>query len=133
MTTDWNPREEYSSRLEARRKTVARYERKDRIIGNSRLVAAGIFAILLWLSLWRRALSPWWITLPVAIFLTLVFVHARVLETKRRAIKSVTFYEDGLARIEDRWMGRGSAMEYLRDEDHLYAPDLDLGVHHFDL
>src|SRR5437867_585781 len=125
MTSEWNPRLEYSSRLDARRKAVQRYDRQDRLIAQLRLATALAFLLLVWLGVWRDALSRWWLAAPVAAFLVLVMVHARVAENKRRATKAVRFYEDGLARIEDRWIGRGST-ELLRDESHLYAPDLDI-------
>src|SRR5205823_7304344 len=62
----------------------------------------------------------------IAAFFSLVILHERVSRIKRRAAKAVTFYEDGIARIEDRWIGRGQPTEVMRDDAHLYAADLDI-------
>jgi len=126
MSSERNPHLEYSRRLDARRKAVQRLDRKDLRIAQLRLLTAIAFGILLWLAFWREAVSPWWLAAPAGAFLVLMIVHARVAEKKRRAEKAVKFYEDGLARIEDRWTGRGQSTELLRDESHLYAPDLDI-------
>ncbi|HEX4999826.1 MAG TPA: DNA mismatch repair protein MutS, partial [Terriglobia bacterium] len=100
MSSDQNPFLEYSTRLEARRKTVQRYENQDRLVAYSRLAVVLLFVVALWLSVWQTAISPWWIAAPVGAFLALVVCHARVIENKRRALQAVKFYEDGLARIE---------------------------------
>ena len=39
---------------------------------------------------------------------------------------SIRFYERGLGRIEDRWIGTGETGERFRSDDHPYANDLDL-------
>ena len=59
-------------------------------------------------------------------FIAAVVVHARVAEKRKRALRAVAFYENGLARIEDRWIGMGQSTEVLRDDSHLYAADLDI-------
>jgi hypothetical protein len=97
-----------------------------RLIGMFRLAVAVTFLLVAWLSFWSGQLSGWWLLVPIVTFLGLVIVHDRVDQKKRRALKAVTFYEDGLARIDDLWMGRGPAGEHLCDDSHLYAADLDL-------
>jgi hypothetical protein len=49
-----------------------------------------------------------------------------VITRRDAAARAVAFYERGLARIEDRWMGGGEPGERFRDDDHPYANDLDL-------
>src|SRR5207248_10959774 len=39
---------------------------------------------------------------------------------------SVAFYERGLARIEDRWIGTGDSQSSFGNESHPYATDLDI-------
>ena len=126
MNSIYEPRSEYSRRLEARHEAVLQQERIYRIIGMSRLGVAIVFIVFAWLSFGSGVLSGWWLLLPTTTFLALVIVHDRVDQQKRRALQAVTFYEDGLARIDDRWMGRGPSAEHLCDESHLYAADLDL-------
>ena len=126
MGSDVDPRREYTARLEARRRLVQRHESNDRLVAVLRLVTAFCFAVTIWLSLWRDVLSRWTPLIPVVIFFVLVVIHEQVFRAKRRALRAVRFYEDGLARIEDRWIGRGQSTEIFRDESHLYAADLDI-------
>jgi hypothetical protein len=42
------------------------------------------------------------------------------------AERAVAFYEKGLARIEDRWVGSGETGERFDDPHHVYSGDLDL-------
>ncbi len=76
-------------------------------------------------------ISVWWLLVPVAVFASLVVLHARVVERLERSKRAAQFYERGLARLEDRWMGlrepgTGEAGERFRDPNHLYSEDLDL-------
>src|SRR5690606_29011228 len=72
-----------------------------------------------------RAGFPW-LALPIAAFVPLLFVHARVLNARDRALRAAAFYERGLARISNTWHGTGERGERYRDPSHLYAEDLDL-------
>src|SRR4029079_2702835 len=67
-----------------------------------------------------------WLTIPVLLFVPLLFVHARVLNARDRAARAAAFYDRGLARLGDAWMGSGERGEQFRDPGHLYADDLDL-------
>ncbi|MGH7574110.1 MAG: MutS-related protein [Longimicrobiales bacterium] len=91
-----------------------------------RLGVAFAFVVVLWLSVFRGALTPWWLLAPAVSFLALVAMHLRVREKRRRAIEGVAFYEDGLARVEDRWMGRRRGSDRFEDDSHLYAADLNI-------
>ena len=78
---------------------------------------------------WRGAgtsLSPWWFAVPAAAFLALAFVHGRVVASRLRAERAAAFYDLGLARLDNRWAGRGDAGERFLDQAHLYAGDLDV-------
>ena len=52
--------------------------------------------------------------------------HDRVLRRLDCAARAVKFYEDGIARLEDRWHGIGETGVRFLTEEHLYAPDLDI-------
>jgi hypothetical protein len=82
-------------------------------------LAVAIIAVL------RSAGAPW-LTIPLIIFVALAFYHGRVLNQRDRAARAVSFYERGLARLDERWQGTGSTGERFRDPAHLYADDLDL-------
>jgi hypothetical protein len=63
---------------------------------------------------------------PAAGFFALVFAHGRVIAGRVRSERSAAFYEQGLARLENRWAGSGEAGARFLDHGHLYAADLDL-------
>ena len=52
--------------------------------------------------------------------------HDQVIRSRDAAIRGIAFYERGLARLEDRWVGTGEPGDRFRDDDHVYANDLDL-------
>ena len=126
MSIDRDPLREYTQRLEARRRTAAELQRKDDRISVARLAIAIAFVAVAYASLWTRAISLLWLTAPALAFLGLVVVHDRILRARDRAVRAVAFYEAGIARIEDRWIGGGQSTEVLRGESHLYAADLDI-------
>ena len=112
----------YEARLQAARARAEREARRDRVTSYARLVAFG--SGVLALALFGVSLEV--AVFPLAAFLTLVVVHARVLRSKERAERAVRFYESGLARLDDRWVGDGDPGERFVDDEHLYSRDLDL-------
>ena len=121
-----NPRQEYTERLKERGAAAARFETRHRMIGNARLLVACAALAMAWIVIFRGTLSVWWLLVPAAAFIALAVVHARVLEAQRRALRAVKFYEAGLARMDDRWMGAGETGERFHNPAHPYAEDLDL-------
>jgi hypothetical protein len=71
-------------------------------------------------------LSIGWIAAPVAVFSGLVVAHEVVIRARRRARRAVTFYEKGVARLDDRWAGTGTTGDRFLDPHHPYVLDLDL-------
>lgn len=124
-TVTHGPADEYRNRAAARRATLAALHRRDAAISYWRL---GIFATLILCAVlaWRGTLHPAFIALPIVGFAWLVKVHERTLRARATAEFAIVFYEKGLARIEDRWIGMGEQGVRFRDERHLYANDLDL-------
>jgi hypothetical protein len=121
-----SPLEEYRARIAHRREASQRLEKQFRRIGNARL-AAGFAAVLAAFFVFGEVwISAWWLVLPVAAFGALVVVHARVVERWDRSQRAIQFYERGLARLEDRWIGTGETGERFRNPNHLYSEDLDL-------
>ncbi len=117
---------EYAARLEqygARRDSL--YKQFIRI-GNARLAAAIAGVILAFFVFGVTSVSPWWLLVPGLIFLALVVVHARIVERLGRTRRSIAFFEGGVARLENRWQGRGETGERYRNPQHVYADDLDL-------
>jgi hypothetical protein len=121
-----NPLAEYQARLEDRRRASELDHKQFRRIGNARL-AAGLAAVVLAFFVFGEVwISVWWLLLPLAVFGALMIVHARVVERMERSKRAIQYYERGVARLEDHWMGLGDSGERFRDPAHVYAEDLDL-------
>ncbi len=95
-------------------------------IGNWRLAIAVLAAALAWLVFGRRSVTPWSLLFPVGAFVALVVWHQRVIRQRTMASRAQAFYERGLARLRDEWIGTGITGERFRDASHVYAEDLDL-------
>lgn len=113
------PHAEYQARREARQAEAARLGRLSFRLTQARFGVGVIFIALGWYG-------SWWLLAPVAVFLGLVFYHARIRQSQLHASRAAAAYERGLARLEDRWAGHGEAGERFRDRAHVYAEDLDL-------
>ena len=85
-----------------------------------------VLGVVAWLSLQSGLFSPRWSLLPLAAFVVLIGIHRRILGRCEAARRLAQIYEDGLARIEDRWHGQGKPGSQYLDEAHLYAGDLDI-------
>src|ERR1700687_4130774 len=121
-------RSEYPRRIAFQSEAIARDERIHNLVSNLRLAAAGAEAFVAWLAFVRDAISPAWTLTPLAGFIALVAVHARVLERKERAARARRLFERGVDRLEGRWAGSGpDGARFLAD--HPYARDLDVFGH----
>jgi hypothetical protein len=120
------PMHPYQERLAARQRELGRLERADARLAFARLGAVGLTILVAVLSFRFELLSAWSLVLPVLAFLALAIRHDRVLRAKRAAATACVFYEHGIARMEDRWIGNGNKGERFVDEHHPYANDLDL-------
>jgi len=121
-----NPREEYRSRLARFEQTREQGQRQFRQLGNARL-GTGLAALAIAaVSLGASWISAWWLLAPVALFLFLAVRQDRIERTLTAAIRGVAYYERGLARVENRWIGSGNQGERFRNPQHLFAEDLDL-------
>lgn len=122
-----DPNAAYAERLGQRERTCQRCMQQDRVIGYARLILflAGAAGFFLWPGMW----GMWgWVLLCVLGFAGLVLFHERVKQQRLRAERSVAFYAQGLARLEDRWVGEPGAA-FLQESQqalHPYAADLDL-------
>ena len=121
-----NPIAEYRRRLAERRLVATREQKQFRSIGNARL-ATGIIGVGMCFFVFGQVLiSFWWLGIPLVLFFILVVIHARVVERLERANRAVIFYERGLERLENRWMGKGETGDRFRNPAHLYEDDLDI-------
>ena len=100
-------------------------EQQDRRLAFARLAVFGTGVLALVLAV-RGSIPLWSPVVAIGAFVPLLKRHERVIRARRAAANLVTFYEHGLARLQDRWVGTGATGERFLDEEHLYAADLDL-------
>lgn len=116
----------YASGLEAARIDEAAWRRRSSLASNARLICFVLLAAAGWLAFGTHSLPRLAVAPPVVAFGALVLLHDRILRREARAGRVRRFYEDGLARLDDAWAGRGDTGERYRDPEHPYAPDLDV-------
>src|SRR5262245_44355926 len=101
-----DPHAEYTTRLAARRDTVARLVRREERISRLRLgciIAAGVLG---WFGFRYGMPSPAWALVPLAGFAVLVARHWDATAARQRAERAVVFYRRGLGRLEGTVAGR---------------------------
>jgi hypothetical protein len=121
-----NPDQEYKRRLDDRRSEHVRLVTLDERLSYARLAVFAAAAVVALLAFRMGMVSAWWLAPLFAAFAWLITRHDRVIRERDAAARAVAFYERGLARIEDRWANGGETGERHRDDEHLYAGDLDL-------
>lgn len=119
------PRTEYARRAESRRALAARQMNRFRKYGVVRLATLITGLVLIWLAL-KGLVSWWWLAPAVAAFFILAEVQSRITRARRRAERAAALYEEGLARLDDSWAGKGETGERFLKSSHPYAEDLDL-------
>ncbi len=132
-----SPLEEYALRQRDRGATAKARERTHVHLGNAK-VAIFVAAVIYSGYVLSRDPSPAIYAIGAAIFIALSVWHEMVMRALARARAAVSYYADGIARIEDRWMRDAPSGERFRDptsplrgyvetgRDHPYADDLDV-------
>ena len=121
-----SPIEEYTQRLQERQRRTGQLAGRERLVGNARVFVFLLGLLLLFLVFGTHSLSAWWLAVPIVLSTVLLFYHERVTRAWHRSRRAVTFYENGLARLQDAWRGRGQSGSRFQDDTHPYAGDLDL-------
>jgi hypothetical protein len=120
-----DPHSEYTSRLAARRSSLASEQQRSRKLWLWRRVVFAVIVLAIVLAF--EGIITWWlIALPVVTFIALMAIHQRIHAEVARFERAVKFYERGIARLEDRWSGSGESGERFADKSHPYSEDLDL-------
>jgi hypothetical protein len=121
-----NPLNEYTLRREKWSAANQSLEKRFNDIGNWRLATALTFALLAWLAWGPGSISSWWLLVPVGVFIALAVWHGRITRERTFARRAVTYYDHGLARLADHWMGTGNTGERFSNPEHVYSGDLDI-------
>ena len=120
-----SPLDEYATRRQAREIAAAARERTHIHLGNAK-VAIFVAAVIYGGYAIGGDPSPIAFGIGAAVFVALSIWHEMVMRALARARAAVTYYADGIARIEDRWMRGTPSGERFRDRNHPYADDLDV-------
>jgi hypothetical protein len=119
------PLDEYTARRRARELTASARERTHVHLGNAK-VAIFIAAVIYGAYAMSNDPSAMIFGIGAAVFIALSVWHEAVMRALARAQAAVTYYADGIARIDDRWMRDTPSGERFRDRNHPYADDLDV-------
>jgi hypothetical protein len=117
--------QEYKRRLEQQQEKIQKYSRADQLLSTTRGILFVIFVFLFFYVL-NANQSYLWMAIPAILFAFIMIFHERVIHRKNLASRIASFYERGLARLENRWMGSGVLGEEFKDSTHPYSEDLDL-------
>ncbi len=120
------PLDEYRARAQRWHTEHSQSDRRSRQLGNARLTTGLAAVAIAALAIGAGVLSPWWLLLPLIVFVVLAILHDRADKQRDAALRGTAYYDRALARIENRWVGKGHQGEAFRDPKHLYADDLDL-------
>jgi hypothetical protein len=121
-----DPHAEYAKRLASYETLAASKNRLHIRIGNIKLAVVAAGLLLTYLCLAKHFLQPAWLLVPIALYLVFAAIHEQILRAHHRAETAASYYKKGIARIDDRWPGTGQTGDRFRDENHVYADDLDL-------
>ena len=120
------PREEYSSRLQSRRDTLAHHVRQHRSLGNFRVLLLFAAVMTAYAAFGREVFSGWWLLVPAGVYFWLGSRLQRV-ETECTTLRrAIIFHERALARLDGRWQDSGADGARFLDDRHLYGRDLDV-------
>ncbi len=121
-----NPEAEYQRRLAELRREEAQHKIQDDRLAYTIL---GLLLATLALGIWlifSKTHSLYWVLVPAAIFAICAVIHSRVIRALKACRRAIAFYERGMARLANCWIGAGQTGERFLDSKHPYARDLDL-------
>jgi hypothetical protein len=119
------PAELYTSEHAKLLAVQAADQRRERVLGYSKLVLA-IFTLIAAALFHVHPIVLALLLVPAAGFIILAVLQEKLLAGIRYRTRAISFYERGLARLNDRWSGTGETGERFLDQTHPYARDLDL-------
>ncbi|HEX4032116.1 MAG TPA: mismatch repair protein [Terracidiphilus sp.] len=115
----------YQRLLAQNRDQLAYQQKWDRRLGYAKL-AIGLLLVALMVWFVHERHGGWLLLIPVAAFVVLAIAHEKVLTRIQELKVLITYYDRGLARLEDRWAGTGERGDRFMDAAHPYARDLDV-------
>jgi MutS domain V len=122
---DESPADVYSRALQVLKQAQAVKRRRETRLGYAKLAIAVLTLISAFLFLHYPSIVEL-LAAPVVVFIVLAVMQEKLILSLRLRARSITFYERGLARLNDQWAGTGDTGEQFLDPLHPYARDLDL-------
>lgn len=120
-----DPQQIYDEALKARSETLAGLSRTEDRIANGRLLVFVGLVVSCGMAFVERW-PTWPIGLAIGGFVFLIVWHLRLLDRVDQARRSKEYFEAGLDRLRDQWMGKGdSGLQWLAPKA-LFAFDLDV-------
>jgi MutS domain V len=117
---------EYARRvaeLSARRSVL---QSGERLAGYSQLAIAAFGLGWILFRLRHFSKTDLLLLIPIAAFVMLALLHGRLIRAVAGCSRCIRFYQQGLARLDGTWTGKGIAGERFLEPSHPYARDLDL-------
>jgi MutS domain V len=117
---------EYSRRLGVLSARRSRLQSRERRAGYSQLALAALS--LTWLLFRLRHFNriDLLLLIPVAAFIVLAVLHGQLIRRVTACSRAISFYEQGMARLDGSWVGNGVTGERFLSPSHPCARDLDL-------
>jgi MutS domain V len=101
-------------------------QHRERLAGYSQLALAALCLTWILFRLRHFNAADLLLLIPIAAFVVLAIVHGRLIRRVTAYSRAIRFYEQGMARLEDRWAGTGCTGERFLEPSHPCARDLDL-------
>lgn len=121
-----DPKQVYQDRHQHYLHALKSWESLHRRVAHARLATFLIGLFLLWLAWGPGWLSYAWLSFPILTFIGLLFWHEALAQRRLASERCVTYYSQGLVRLDHHWQGQGRDGAAFQDTQHLYAADLDL-------
>jgi hypothetical protein len=119
------PAEVYAEQLDSLVSLQAEQQRRERICGYAKLAIAVVTLAAAGLLL-RHGAALIFLLFPIVVFIVIAVLQEKLLSAIRYRARAISWYERGLARLNDCWAGKGETGERFLDPAHPYARDLDL-------
>jgi hypothetical protein len=119
------PEPEYQRRLKDAQTRATEADATHARLAKFRLLVV-LAAVALAYAAYTGSLSPWFLIAAPVLFTVLVWQQSRAATERRFAERAILYYQRGLDRLNDRWMGKGEPGERFREPAHAYCDDLDL-------
>lgn len=121
-----SPSTEYSSHLHSLKLQQSSYDLRHKRLGYIKLLIILSVLAIMALYLKSHTLFLLWLIPSAIAFIALELLHSYVLRARDRCSVLISFYERGLARLNNQWQGTGESGDAFLDPAHPYARDLDI-------